>query len=60
MRALNQSEIVRDYQKRGLKVYSSTPSAKQVRNNSSFIIDDGSKVYLGTRVGSRIMKVEVT
>jgi len=53
-------DLDRVFQTKELKVYPSTPDAKQVRNNSTFIIDDGTTRYLGVRIGNEILKVEVS
>lgn len=53
-------DLERVFQTRGLKVYPSVPDVKQVRNNSTFLIDDGTTRYIGVRIGNEILKVQVT
>ena len=53
-------DIERVFQTKDLKVYPSVPDVKQVRNNSTFIIDDGTTRYIGVRIGNEILKVQVT
>lgn len=53
-------DLERTFQTRELKVYPTTPDVKQVRNNSTFIIDDGTNRYLGVRIGNEILKVQVS
>ncbi len=40
-----------------LRVFSSTPSVKLLQDREQFIIDDGTSVYHGIRVGNTIKTV---
>ena len=53
------SDLEREFQKRELKVYDKTPSVKQVRNQSVFLITENGNKYIGVRIGNEILKAQV-